>query len=246
MPWPRIWSARSAELPACATDAKAAIAVAMITRYDVKSFTSASSGSRPLDCGLCTPDPEGLKERFAGPKGPLKEARKAARFRIVGRVEVEKQQQRKTVTLVFCDLAGSTELGDSTDPEVLEGRLRRYFERMEAIVERHGGTVEKFIGDAVMAVFGVPVAHEDDALRALRAAAEMRDAMPALRAPGTDRREHGRDPDQQGRHARHRRRRERRRAPGAGGRPGRGAGRGDDARAGRRGGARRRRSSRST
>jgi class 3 adenylate cyclase len=98
----------------------------------------------------------------------------------VGRLEVEKQQQRKTVTLVFCDLAGSTALGDSTDPEVLEGRLRRYFERMEAIVDRHGGTVEKFIGDAVMAVFGVPVAHEDDALRALRAAAEMRDAMPAL------------------------------------------------------------------
>ncbi len=90
------------------------------------------------------------------------------------------RQQRKTVTLVFCDLAESTALGDSTDPEVLEGRLRRYFEQMQTIVERHGGTVEKFIGDAVMAVFGVPVAHEDDALRALRAAAEMRDAMPQL------------------------------------------------------------------
>ena len=58
--------------------------------------------------------------------------------------------------------------------------LARYFERMKAIVERHGGTVEKFIGDAVMAVFGVPVAHEDDALRAVRAAAEMRDALPEL------------------------------------------------------------------
>jgi class 3 adenylate cyclase len=90
------------------------------------------------------------------------------------------RQQRKTVTLVFCDLADSTALGDASDPEVLEGRLRGYFERMEAIVERHGGTVEKFIGDAVMAVFGVPVAHEDDALRGLRAAAEMRDAMPEL------------------------------------------------------------------
>ena len=56
--------------------------------------------------------------------------------------------------------------------------LARYFERMKAIVERHGGTVEKFIGDAVMAVFGVPVVHEDDALRALRAAVEMRDALP--------------------------------------------------------------------
>ncbi len=90
------------------------------------------------------------------------------------------RQQRKIVTLVFCDLAESTAMGDAIDPEVLEGRLRRYFERMEAIVERHGGVVEKFIGDAVMAVFGVPVAHEDDGLRGLRAAAEMRDAMPEL------------------------------------------------------------------
>ena len=76
---------------------------------------------------------------------------------------------------------------------------------MKAIVERHGGTVEKFIGDAVMAVFGVPVAHEDDALRACRAAVEMRDAMPELRARGPDRGEHGRDRD---------RRREERSRPG--------------------------------
>jgi class 3 adenylate cyclase/tetratricopeptide (TPR) repeat protein len=87
---------------------------------------------------------------------------------------------RKTVTVVFCDLAGSTALGEASDPEVLETSLRRYFERMHAIVEQYGGTVEKFIGDAVVAVFGVPLAHEDDALRALRAAAEMRDALPAL------------------------------------------------------------------
>ena len=59
--------------------------------------------------------------------------------------------------------------------------LSRYFQRMKAIVEQHGGTVEKFIGDAVMAVFGVPVAHEDDALRGVRAAAEMRDALPELK-----------------------------------------------------------------
>ena len=62
--------------------------------------------------------------------------------------------------------------------------LARYFERMKAIVERHGGTVEKFIGDAVMAVFGVPVLHEDDALRAVRAAVEMRDALPELGLQG--------------------------------------------------------------
>ena len=88
--------------------------------------------------------------------------------------------QRKTVTILFCDVTGSTALGESVDPEALRRVLARYFERMKAIVERHGGTVEKFIGDAVMAVFGVPVAHEDDALRALRAADEMRNALPEL------------------------------------------------------------------
>jgi class 3 adenylate cyclase len=92
----------------------------------------------------------------------------------------EGREQRKTVTVLFCDVTGSTALGESTDPEALRALLARYFERMKGIVESHGGTVEKFIGDAVMAVFGVPVAHEDDALRACRAAVEMRDALPEL------------------------------------------------------------------
>jgi class 3 adenylate cyclase/tetratricopeptide (TPR) repeat protein len=91
---------------------------------------------------------------------------------------------RKTVTVVFCDLTGSTALGESLDPERLRGLLARYFERMAGIVERHGGTVEKFIGDAVMAVFGVPVLHEDDAVRAVRSAVEMRDALPELGLEG--------------------------------------------------------------
>jgi class 3 adenylate cyclase/tetratricopeptide (TPR) repeat protein len=90
------------------------------------------------------------------------------------------REYRKVVTLLFCDVVGSTSLGESTDPEALRGLLGRYFEEMKAIVERHGGTVEKFIGDAVMAVFGVPQLHEDDALRAVRAAVEMRDALPQL------------------------------------------------------------------
>jgi class 3 adenylate cyclase len=94
------------------------------------------------------------------------------------------REQRKTVTVVFCDVTGSTALGESTDPETLRGLLARYFERMRGIVESHGGTVEKFIGDAVMAVFGVPVLHEDDALRACRAAVEMRDALPGLGIAG--------------------------------------------------------------
>jgi class 3 adenylate cyclase/tetratricopeptide (TPR) repeat protein len=90
------------------------------------------------------------------------------------------REQRKTITVLFCDVAGSTALGESSDPEALRSLLARYFERMKEIVERHGGSVEKFVGDAVMAVFGVPVVHEDDALRACRAAVEMRDALPEL------------------------------------------------------------------
>ncbi len=90
------------------------------------------------------------------------------------------REQRKTVTILFCDVAGSTELGESTDPEALRTLLARYFQRMKEIVERHGGSVEKFVGDAVMAVFGVPVVHEDDALRAVRAALEMKEALPEL------------------------------------------------------------------
>jgi class 3 adenylate cyclase len=90
------------------------------------------------------------------------------------------REQRKVVTVLFCDVTGSTELGEKLDPEALRALLARYFERMKGIVEGHGGSVEKFIGDAVMAVFGVPALHEDDALRAVRAAVEMRDAFPEL------------------------------------------------------------------
>ena len=88
------------------------------------------------------------------------------------------------MTVLFCDVVGSTALGESVDPEALQGLLARYFERMKGIVELHGGSVEKFIGDAVMAVFGVPTVHEDDALRACRAALEMREALPELGVEG--------------------------------------------------------------
>ncbi len=87
------------------------------------------------------------------------------------------RESRKVVTVLFCDLVGSTALGESTDPEALRARMRRYFEDLRTIVERHGGVVEKFVGDAVMAVFGIPVSHEDDALRAVRTASEMRAAI---------------------------------------------------------------------
>ncbi|MEO8293674.1 MAG: adenylate/guanylate cyclase domain-containing protein [Actinomycetota bacterium] len=87
---------------------------------------------------------------------------------------------RKTVTVVFCDVSGSTALGERLDPEALRRVMMRYFEEMTRAVERHGGTVEKFIGDAVMAVFGIPVTHEDDALRAVRAAHDMREGLRLL------------------------------------------------------------------
>ena len=87
---------------------------------------------------------------------------------------------RKTVTVVFCDLANSTPLAEALDPEVMRGVMERYFEVVRREIERHGGTVEKFIGDAVMAVFGIPTAHDDDALRAVRAAVDMRTAMGTL------------------------------------------------------------------
>jgi class 3 adenylate cyclase/tetratricopeptide (TPR) repeat protein len=89
---------------------------------------------------------------------------------------------RKTVSVVFCDLADSTMLGERLDPEPLRELLGRWYEEMRIAVERHGGTVEKFVGDAVMAVFGLPRAHEDDALRAVRAALEMQNAVGRLNA----------------------------------------------------------------
>jgi class 3 adenylate cyclase/tetratricopeptide (TPR) repeat protein len=87
------------------------------------------------------------------------------------------RELRKTVTVVFSDVANSTRLGESLDPESHRHVMSSYFDAMRTVLERHGGTVEKFIGDAVMAVFGIPVLHEDDALRAVRAASEMRTAL---------------------------------------------------------------------
>ena len=91
-------------------------------------------------------------------------------------------ETRKVVTVVFTDVVGSTALGERLDPESLRRVMWRYFDTMQATLEQHGGTVEKFIGDAVVAIFGVPVLHEDDALRAVRAAIEMHEALERLNA----------------------------------------------------------------
>src|SRR5581483_6627993 len=87
---------------------------------------------------------------------------------------------RKVVTVVFADVTGSTGLAERLEPEAVRNVLGRYFDAMRRVLERHGATVEKYIGDAVMAVFGVPQRHEDDALRAVRAAVEMRSELAAL------------------------------------------------------------------
>jgi class 3 adenylate cyclase/tetratricopeptide (TPR) repeat protein len=87
---------------------------------------------------------------------------------------------RKVVTILFSDLTGSTALAEQHDPESLRNVIARYFDEMQRVLERHGGTVEKFVGDAIMSVFGHPIAHEDDAVRAVRAAAEMRLALEDL------------------------------------------------------------------
>ena len=118
-------------------------------------------------CGTCGQDnPEGF--RFCGACGTELLA------------AVPKHEVRKTVTVVFTDISGSTALGEQLDPEALRRTMGEYFAEIRRIIQRHGGTVEKFIGDAAMAIFGVPVAQEDDALRAVRAVAEIRDRLSAL------------------------------------------------------------------
>jgi class 3 adenylate cyclase/tetratricopeptide (TPR) repeat protein len=89
---------------------------------------------------------------------------------------------RKTLTIVFCDVVGSTPIGEDRDPEAIRRVMTRFFDEMRVVLERHGGTVEKYIGDAVMAVFGIPTLHEDDALRAVRAAVDMRRALTPMNA----------------------------------------------------------------
>ena len=94
----------------------------------------------------------------------------------------EVRELRKVVTILFCDVTGSTALGERLDSESLRKVMERYFAVAREVLERHGGSVEKFIGDAVMAVFGIPRVHEDDALRAARAADELRAELTVLNA----------------------------------------------------------------
>ena len=98
----------------------------------------------------------------------------------MGPVRGRPRKSRRVVTVLFSDIVGSTALGEHLDPETLRGVMARYFDTMAAVIERHGGTIEKYIGDAIMAVFGLPILHEDDAIRAVRAAVEMREMLATL------------------------------------------------------------------
>ena len=116
------------------------------------------------ECGSANPD----KARFCSTCGArLPEMTAAA-------------PARKQVTILFADISGFTSLSERVDPEFMRGLMSHYFGAMRTIVDRHGGIVEKFIGDAVMAVFGIPTLREDDAIRAVRAAVEMRDSLTGL------------------------------------------------------------------
>src|SRR6266436_5457098 len=100
----------------------------------------------------------------------------------------EPRRERKVVTVLFADLVGFTSRAEQLDPEDVEAILQPYHERLQRELEHYGGTVEKFIGDAVMALFGAPVAHEDDPERAVRAALSIRAAIDRLNdeEPGLD------------------------------------------------------------
>ena len=96
------------------------------------------------------------------------------------RARPETPELRKLVSLLFCDLVGSTALGERLDPEAFRRVQLRYYATCEEALHRHGGTIEKFIGDAVLCVFGIPIAHEDDALSACRAALDLVAGIEAL------------------------------------------------------------------
>src|SRR5262249_27438027 len=101
-------------------------------------------------------------------------------FRHMDGLLSQPSEGRKLVTVLFCDLVAYTQLAERLDPEALRHLMSQFFDAAAKVVEQHGGTVEKFVGDEVMAVFGVPKVHEDDALRAVRAAIAIRDCVTEL------------------------------------------------------------------
>src|SRR5436853_83416 len=140
-----------------------------------KRFCVQCGSGLDLRCASCGA-PAAAGDRFCGECGsPLVVAPAVATPRVA-----EVVSERRLVSVLFADLVGFTTLSERRDPEEVRELLSRYFERCRAVIERYGGTVEKFIGDAVMAVWGTPVAREDDAERAVRAALALNQAVTAL------------------------------------------------------------------
>jgi class 3 adenylate cyclase/tetratricopeptide (TPR) repeat protein len=135
-----------------------------------RKFCSSCGGAlaRACNCGYVN-DPT---DRFCGGCGRPLEA-EAAVDRLDGT-----DGDRRPVAIMFCDLVGYTRLSSTLDPEEVRGLLEQFFGVVDAIVERYGGTIDKHIGDAAMALFGAPRAHGDDALRAVRAALEIQSLIP--------------------------------------------------------------------
>jgi len=125
-------------------------------------------------------DPPPAAARTATPPTPADDATGSRTPEREEPASDEPHELRKLVTVVFVDVSGSTALGEGLDAESLRTVMSRFFDEMRTVLERHGASIEKYIGDAIMAVFGVPNVHEDDALRAVRAAVEMRDALGRL------------------------------------------------------------------
>ena len=122
-------------------------------------------------------------DRYCGNCGTALATPAAGVSSAASRVAAPSAAERRTVTVLFADLVGFTPVSDGEDPEAIRDMLSRYFAVARERIDRYGGTVEKFIGDAVMAVWGTPTAHEDDAERAVRAAFELVDAVATLEGP---------------------------------------------------------------
>src|SRR5437870_2890507 len=143
-----------------------------------KKFCGECGSPLALSCPACgSPNPPGMK--FCGDCGAtLGAAPQGAPTPAVPREA--STAERRLVSVLFADLVGFTPLSESRDAEEVRELLSRYFEQARTVIERYGGTVEKFIGDAVMAVWGAPIAREDDAERAVRAALDLVGVVAAL------------------------------------------------------------------
>ena len=144
-------------------------------RFCASCGTGLSAGCS--GCGAELPEAARFCPDCGTPREPAAAAAPSTQPSRPGALSIE---SRRTVTMLFCDVTGSTAMGERLDPESMRQVMSRYFDEIRTCIERHGGTLEKFIGDAVMAAFGIPVIHEDDAMRAVRAAGEMKLALARL------------------------------------------------------------------